>query len=593
MNTANLIILDSEEKVIFIGNNVLSFLSTRKNVPLGWTRGNIEMGDLFLYYASDAEKKKDEIADILNVCASKKNIKECKGLIMVFCADRNDLLPIIKLFPSENVENGVLLDTIYESNKIRVLKSGKEIKVTLNRQTVSFPEDTLESLYLLAKDNTIHSLGYADQRHDSDLHILLNEKRFGPWVNKSAVYNHKAGEVLNDEVYRIVHEFRSNDNQQDRFLNMGAKTYRVTSTTVDLPEETIQVISICDSETIMKDLSDSSAAYKRITRNSQQDAISGENFNAFSLLGDDDHMKEVTRLLQKSSVTNTTILLTGESGTGKTFIAGQIHKASRRSSGPFINVNCAAIPYQLMESELFGYEEGAFTGAKKGGKKGYFEMAYGGTLFLDEIGEIPLQLQGKLLEVLQSKTFYHVGGTRQIKSDVRVIAATNKNLKDMVKEKRFREDLFYRINVFPIDIPPLRERRSVLYSIVMDILPDVCSRLGIEPLVLSSQAYKKIQQYPWPGNIRELENTLEKAAILSDGKIILADDILLSDNFNTFSAVPVTLQEVRENAEREAIVNALRLYQGDKIKAAQYLNIGRTNIFDKIKKYNIRTDEVI
>ena len=245
-----------------------------------------------------------------------------------------------------------------------------------------------------------------------------------------------------------------------------------------------------------------------------------------------------------------------------------------------------------MESELFGYEEGAFTGAKKGGKKGYFEMAYGGTLFLDEIGEIPFQLQGKLLEVLQSKTFFHVGGTRQMTTDVRLIAATNKNLKEMVREKRFREDLFYRINVFPIDIPPLRERRGGLYSIVMDILPDVCNRLGIEPLVLSSQAYKKILQYPWPGNIRELENVLEKAAILSDGKIILPDDVLLPDAADSFMAVPATLQEIKESAERNAIVNALRLYQGDKEKAAEYLAIGRTNIFDKIKKYHIRTDEV-
>ena len=177
-------------------------------------------------------------------------------------------------------------------------------------------------------------------------------------------------------------------------------------------------------------------------------------------------------------------------------------------------------------------------------------------------------------------------------SDVRLIAATNKNLKEMVREKRFREDLFYRINVFPIDIPPLRERRSGLYSIVMDILPDVCNRLGIEPLVLSSQAYKKILQYPWPGNIRELENVLEKAAILSDGKIILPDDVLLPDAADSFMAVPATLQEIKESAERNAIVNALRLYQGDKEKAAEYLAIGRTNIFDKIKKYHIRTDEV-
>ena len=308
-------------------------------------------------------------------------------------------------------------------------------------------------------------------------------------------------------------------------------------------------------------------------------------------IGEDPAMNEVKRLAYKASQTDFNVIITGESGTGKSRLAKEIHRMGKKDA-PFVEVNCNAIAPSLFESELFGYAPGAFTGAAANGKAGFFEEANGGTIFLDEIGEIPFQLQGKLLEVLQSKTFFHVGGTRQMTSDVRLIAATNKNLKEMVREKRFREDLFYRINVFPIDIPPLRERRGGLYSIVMDILPDVCNRLGIEPLVLSSQAYKKILQYPWPGNIRELENVLEKAAILSDGKIILPDDVLLPDAADSFMAVPATLQEIKESAERNAIVNALRLYQGDKEKAAEYLAIGRSNIFDKIKKYHIRTDEV-
>ena len=210
---------------------------------------------------------------------------------------------------------------------------------------------------------------------------------------------------------------------------------------------------------------------------------------------------------------------------------------------------------------------------------------------LDEIGEMPLALQGKLLEVLQSRTFYPVGGTRKIEADVRLIAATNKNLRDMVREKRFREDLYYRINVFPIEIPPLRERRESLYGIIMDILPDICSRLEIEPVLVSSQAFEKMVQYPWPGNIRELENILEKAAILSDGKIILPEDVMLSET-EPFTAVPVTLQEVRERAERDAIENALQMFHGDKNKAARYLDIGRSNMFEKVKRYRIQTKEL-
>lgn len=584
----NIIILNQEERVLFVGNNAYSFLSTKKKFPLGSAEGKLEVGDLIIYYTKNS-KEKEEIKWLKENCSLKNTEKTDKGFIMVGCLDRRDLLPLVK-YCSEIVPKDVIfLDTIYESNEIIIKKNEENLKVTLNSQTVSFPFDQLNSMYVIAKESKIHAFGFSEPDEELGLCEIFSERKYPAWMNKEAVLNQKASKVLNEELYKVINDF---DSEGEKYINFGAIKYRVKIKEFDFQNEIIRVISICDSGSILKEMSEASAAYKQILRNVQQGTIPQGNYNAFRLLGDDDKVKEVTRLLQKSSVTNTTILLTGESGTGKTFIAGEIHKASRRNSGPFIHVNCAAIPYHLMESELFGYEEGAFTGAKKGGKKGYFEMAYGGTLFLDEIGEIPFQLQGKLLEVLQSRTFYHVGGTHQITSDVRVIAATNKNLKEMVREKRFREDLFYRINVFPIDVPPLRERRSGLYSIVMDILPEVCNRLGIDPLVLSSQAYKKILQYPWPGNIRELENVLEKAAILSDGRIILPDDILLSDASDSFIAAPVSLQEVRESAEREAIVNALRLYLGDKEKAAEYLKIGRTNIFDKIRKYHISMDEV-
>ena len=310
----------------------------------------------------------------------------------------------------------------------------------------------------------------------------------------------------------------------------------------------------------------------------------------FRLFGAHEKMKETERLLQKGSNTNTTMLLTGESGTGKTFLAREIHKNSKRSDGPFVHVNCAAIPYQLIESELFGYEDGAFTGARKGGKKGYFELSNGGTLFLDEITEIPVSLQGKLLEVLQNRTFYRVGGTKKLETNIRVIAATNRDLKKEIEEKRFREDLYYRINVFPVEIPPLRERSESIYEIISDILPEICSRLEIEPLIVSSQALEKMEKYSWPGNIRELENVLEKAAILSDGRMILPDDVVLTEENNNISSGE-TLKEIKEMCERQAIVDALERFHGDKEAAARELDIGRTNIFEKIKKYNIQSRE--
>ena len=251
-----------------------------------------------------------------------------------------------------------------------------------------------------------------------------------------------------------------------------------------------------------------------------------------------------------------------------------------------MHINCAAISYNLLESELFGYEEGAFTGAKKGGKSGLFDMAYGGTLFLDEIAEIPLTLQGKLLEVMQSKTYFRVGGTKKREIDVRFIAATNKDLEQMVKDKCFREDLFYRINVFPIEIPPLRDRIESIHAIVSDILPEICERLEIEPVIIDYEALEKIKSYSWPGNIRELENVLEKAAILCDKKIVPSENIIIPDS-REYETKLKTLRELREECEIEAIRNAVCIYRGDKFKAAKHLGIGKTSMFDKIKKYGI------
>ncbi len=343
-----------------------------------------------------------------------------------------------------------------------------------------------------------------------------------------------------------------------------------------------------DEEYLLHEIAQKSENYKQLTMGEGYNLLRKEqSFNAFRLWGSEEKVAKMEHMLQKCSISKTTVLLTGESGTGKTFLAKEIHRNSKRWEKPFVHVNCAAIPYQLIESELFGYEEGAFTGAKKGGKKGYFELAAGGTLFLDEIAEIPITLQGKLLEVLQNRTYYRVGGTKKLESDVRLVAATNRDLKSLIKEKRFREDLYYRINVFPIEIPPLRERTQSIYGIVSDLLPDVCSRLEIEPLLLSAQALDKLKHYSWPGNIRELENVLEKAAILCDGKIILNDDIVLPEDEMPNSWLPMTLKEVRERSEKEAIEHALLMFHGDKFKAAQYLDIGRTSMFEKVKKYHI------
>ncbi|WP_432662819.1 sigma 54-interacting transcriptional regulator [Wukongibacter baidiensis] len=312
------------------------------------------------------------------------------------------------------------------------------------------------------------------------------------------------------------------------------------------------------------------------------------------VIGESDEIKEIKTLLYKASKLNSTILLLGESGTGKGLMAKEIHDSSKNRNKPFIQVNCGSIPESLMESEFFGYEAGAFTGARKNGKVGFFEMANGGTIFLDEISEIPLSMQVKLLQALQSKTFFRVGGEQEINVELRIIAATNRNLEEEVLNGRFREDLFYRINVFPIWVPPLRERKGDIHSIVYSKLPGICKIAGCEEKHLSGEALKKLKKYDWPGNIRELENILERAVILCEGNTILSKDLKIEVKTNEVvdKQDVKPLKKVVIDAEKDAIMNALKIYSGDKKKVMDILDIGKTSFYDKVKKYGIDVNKI-
>lgn len=308
------------------------------------------------------------------------------------------------------------------------------------------------------------------------------------------------------------------------------------------------------------------------------------------IIGDSKEMINVKNLAIKASKTNSTVLLLGESGTGKSLLAKAIHNNSKSKDKPFININCGSIPEMLLESELFGYESGAFTGAKGGGKVGMFELAQGGTIFLDEIGEISPFLQVKLLQVLQDKTFFKVGGNKKIEVDVRIIVATNKNLEEEILRGNFREDLYYRINVFPIWIPPLRERKEDIFPLVKNILPKVCSRIGCEEKRISGEALGLLSTSNWPGNVRELENILERAINLTEGNTILSTHLAINkskenDNYETKEIK--SLKDIICEAEKKAIEEAILYSGGDKKAAMNLLKIAKTNFYEKIKKYNL------
>jgi len=301
------------------------------------------------------------------------------------------------------------------------------------------------------------------------------------------------------------------------------------------------------------------------------------------LVAVDPAMREVAAKLEKVAPTGATVLLLGESGTGKEVAARVVHRHSERADGPFVAVNCAAVSEQLVESEMFGHEKGAFTGATEQ-RRGRFELADGGTLFLDEVGELPAPLQAKLLRVLQEQSFERVGGTRTIQVDVRLIAATNRDLEQLVRDGGFREDLYHRLAVFPVRLPPLRERPGDIVPLAEHLLVRVGRQLGRPSLALADDARDKIVGCPWPGNVRELGNALERAAILAGGDALTAADII--GDAVPASGGPATDGTLKE-LEREAIKRALAATGGHRKKAAERLGIGLRTLYDKLKEYDL------
>ena len=295
-------------------------------------------------------------------------------------------------------------------------------------------------------------------------------------------------------------------------------------------------------------------------------------------------MVRVCRLVQKLAPTQATVLLLGESGTGKERLAQALHSLSARAARPMVAINCAAIPENLLESELFGYERGAFTGAVKQ-TRGKIETADGGTLFLDEIGDMPLALQAKLLRFLQERVIERVGGRELIPVDVRIIAATHQDLKAAIAEKSFREDLFYRISEVTVNIPPLRERGSDSVLIANYLLQEACKRHGKAQLKLAPDAIAAIERHPWPGNVRELENRVNAAAIMTEGKRVTAEDLNLERSETGDSVLP--LREVRQRAESEAIQRALAITGGNISKAAELLGITRPTLYDLMQRTTV------
>ena len=356
---------------------------------------------------------------------------------------------------------------------------------------------------------------------------------------------------------------------------------------------------------LFKNVSDLKKLYQRISNNEKEFGLYKSTFSDFyrakysldDIITSNPEMQRLKDMVKQVARTNSSVLLQGESGTGKELFAHAVHQASPRANGPFVSVNCGAIPSELLESELFGYEPGAFTGASKKGKIGLLKVADHGTVFLDEIGELPIHLQVKILRFLQEREIKKIGSNTVETVDVRIIAATNRNLTEMMKEGSFRSDLFYRLSVVLLTIPPLRDRREDIVVLTNFLIGKICQRERLTGYCITNTAMRSLQKYDWPGNVRELENILESAInFVADDKLICLETLPIrisgvkkteSQNDRTiFREIP-DLKTSLEAYERQLIMDVLDKCGNNKTKAAKILGISRTNLYEKIDKLDI------
>jgi two-component system nitrogen regulation response regulator NtrX len=331
----------------------------------------------------------------------------------------------------------------------------------------------------------------------------------------------------------------------------------------------------------------SKRAFERRTLEIENKALRKDLTKKYRLIGTSPKMELLREQITMAAQSNSRVLIIGESGSGKELVARLLHENSKSAGKPFIEVNCAAIPQELIESELFGHEKGSFTGAFES-KKGKFELADGGTLFLDEVGDMSPSAQAKVLRVIETQEFQRVGGSKNIKVDVRIISATNKDLREEVKKGTFREDLLYRLNVIPIVVPPLRERKEDIPTLVEYFLESFALEYGKKPKKIVSEASKMLGDYDWPGNIRELRNMIERLVIMTPSDTITSKDLLIAEQSSQDYLSYKTLKEARDAFEKDFITKRLEENNWNISKTAEILQMERSNLHKKIKAYNIK-----
>ncbi len=449
-------------------------------------------------------------------------------------------------------------------------------------------EKTASYLLNIIMDSTEDAIVFVDK--NGIIQLLSNSYAEFLGIEKSSAIGKNVRDII--ENTRMMEVIKSNKSETAQLQYINGRHMVATRIPVEIDGEVIGAVG----KVLFKNISDLNTLYKKVKKmedeldlyKNELNKINSAKYNLSSIISQDGKISYLKELIIRSSRTNSNVLILGESGTGKELFAHSVHAASRRSGEPFIKVNCGAIPYELIESELYGYEEGSFTGAKKGGKIGRFKAADRGTIFLDEIGDLPLNMQVKLLRVLQDREIEKIGSNISEPVDVRVIAATNKNLEEMVENGQFRADLYYRLNVVTINIPPLRERREDIPILAEYLVEKIVREENISEKKVSKKTIEYLKRYDWPGNVRELENILERAInFLGEEDIIEPKHLPVKITDEQDYGNIGNLKEMIEEKEKKIIIDSLIHTKGNKTMAAEILNISRTSLYEKMKKYSI------